>query len=385
MWVLGAVINVDIRNFSKWAKNNEAYAPILVSRFYRFLQEKFLELKKDFYHEKDKETSLFKPLGDGGLFIFGLKEVSEDPPQKLNEEILTAEDREKIEKIVSAISEKIPSQFSQKIIKPISEAGGRADSLSIGIGISFGILKVIYLEDSNKKIDFFGNAINLASRLCSVARPQGIVIDVEGLPFLEQVLKSQNYVINEIVPKGFPPIKVAFSPQVKEIPLKTPRIREEFQHHIEVHVAALCFKEENGELYILAGKRKESRELYPGLWEFGGGQVHKGETFEGAIKRQLWEEFGVKVEVLAPFATYSIPPRGERALIPGLRFICYCVDDSSLKEEGEEHDIIKWIPIKEIDKYHFIPGLKEIARSATQRFKELLNYSKGKDCDHQVE
>ena len=33
MWVLGAVINVDIRNFSKWAKNNEAYAPILVSRF----------------------------------------------------------------------------------------------------------------------------------------------------------------------------------------------------------------------------------------------------------------------------------------------------------------------------------------------------------------
>ncbi|WP_456324020.1 NUDIX domain-containing protein [Desulfonauticus submarinus] len=372
MWVLGAVINVDIRNFSKWAKNNEAYAPILVGRFYKFLQEKFLEIKKDFYPEEDKDKTLFKPLGDGGLFIFGLKEVPEDSPKKVSDEILSAEDKNRIEEIVSSVCEKIPSQFSHKIIKPISEAGGRAESLAIGIGISFGILKIINLDDAGKKIDFFGNAINLASRLGSKAQPQGIVIDVEGLPFLEQSLKSQNYTIAEIMLKGFPPIKAAFSPEVKEIPLKKPHKREEYQHHIEVHVAALCFKEENGQLYILAGKRKASRELYPGLWEFGGGQVHEGETFEGAIKRQLLEEFGVKAEVLAPFVTYSIPPKGERALIPGLRLICYCVDNSSLKEEGEEHDIVKWIPVEEIDKYHFIPGLKEVARSAAERFKELL-------------
>ena len=86
---------------------------------------------------------------------------------------------------------------------------------------------------------------------------------MEGLPFLEQSLKSQNYTIAEIMPKGFPPIKVAFSPEVKEISLKKPRKREDFQHHIEVHVAALCFKEENTQLYILAGKRKKTRALYP--------------------------------------------------------------------------------------------------------------------------
>jgi len=366
MWVLGAVINVDIRSFSKWAKNNEAYAPILVGRFYKFLQEKFLEIKEDI------DKTLFKPLGDGGLLIFGFKEIPADSPKKISDEILSAEDKNRIEEIISFVCEKIPSQFSHQIIRPVSEAGGRAESLAIGIGISFGILKIINLDDAGKKIDFFGNAINLASRLCSEARPQGIVIDVEGLPFLEQSLKSQNYTIAEIMPKGFPPIKVAFSPEVKEISLKKPRKREDFQHHIEVHVAALCFKEENTQLYILAGKRKKTRALYPGLWEFGGGQVHVGETFEGAIKRQLWEEFGVKAEVLTPFATYSIPPKGERALIPGLRFICYCVDDSSLKEEGEEHDIIKWIPVEDIDKYYFIPGLKEVACSAAQSFKELF-------------
>jgi 8-oxo-dGTP pyrophosphatase MutT (NUDIX family) len=366
MWVLGTVINVDIRNFSKWAKNNEAYAPLLVGHFYNFLHKKFLEIRKD------TANTLFKPLGDGGLLIFGLKEVPENFSQKSKHEILSQADKIRIEEIVFDVCEKIPVQFSQEVIRPISEAGGRAESLALGIGISFGILKIINLKGEGTQIDFFGNAINLASRLCNEARPQGIVIDVEGLPFLEQSLKSQNYSIAEIMPKGFPPLKAAFSPEVKEISLKKPRKREDFQHHIEVHVAALCFKDEDDELYILAGKRKKTRALYPGLWEFGGGQVHVGETFEGAIKRQLLEEFGIKAEVLAPFATYSIPPRGERALIPGLRFICYCVDDSSLKEEGEEHDIIKWIPVREIDKYHFIPGLKEIARSAAFKFKELM-------------
>jgi len=186
MWVLGTIINLNIRNFSRWAKNNEAYAPILISHFYKFLQEKFLELKKDFYQENspDRQNSLFKPLGDGGLFIFGLKEVPENSPQKNYSEILTIEDKKRIEKIISLICEKIPSQFSHRIIKPLSEAGGRAESLAIGIGISFGILKVIHF-DNNKdpKIDFFGNAINLSSRLCNMARPQGIVIDVESLPF----------------------------------------------------------------------------------------------------------------------------------------------------------------------------------------------------------
>ncbi len=370
MWVLGAVINIDIRNFSKWAKNNEAYAPLLVGRFYKFLQEKFNELKKELGFTEKEDPLLFKLLGDGCLFIFTFKQISEKQSIKLNEEILTAQEKEKIEKIISFINGKLPSQFAQKVIKPISEAGGRAESLTIGIGISFGILKVIELNGSENKIDFFGNAINLASRLCETAKPQGIVIDIEGLPFLEQILKSQNYVISEVIIKGFPTIKAAFSPEIKKIPFKIPKKREDYQHHIEVHVAALCLKEENGELYILAGKRKQERELYPGLWEFGGGQVHKGETFEGAIKRQLLEEFGVKIEVLAPLGTYSIPPKGERDLIPGLKFVCYCIDDSSFKEEGEEHDIIKWIPLKEIDKYHFIPGLKEEARLAEKVFKE---------------
>ena len=159
---------------------------------------------------------------------------------------------------------------------------------------------------------------------------------------------------------------------------KKPLRREEFQHHIEVHVAGLCFKEEDNQLYILAGKRKKDREIYPGLWEFGGGQVHKGETFEEAIKRQLQEEFGIQAEVLMIFGTYKIPPRGERPLIPGLRFICYCVDDSCLKEESAEHDIIKWIPVEEIDKYQFIPGLKEEARLAIQQFRE--SFVEAKDC-----
>lgn len=141
---------------------------------------------------------------------------------------------------------------------------------------------------------------------------------------------------------------------------------------IKVHVSGLCFKKINGKIYILAGRRRKTKKLYPGYWEFGGGSVCKGETFEEAVKREIWEEFKVVIKVLVPFATYYITVNGDKDLILGLRFICYCIDDSLLENEGEEHDIIKWIPIEEIDKYQFIPGLNEVARSAARQFEILL-------------
>jgi 8-oxo-dGTP pyrophosphatase MutT (NUDIX family) len=86
-------------------------------------------------------------------------------------------------------------------------------------------------------------------------------------------------------------------------------MREDGVGLIEAHVSGVCF---SGDL-VLVAKRAQNREIYPNLWECGGGQVKEGESFEEAVLRQLEEELGVKAKVIAPFKAYEILPKGEKA------------------------------------------------------------------------
>jgi len=52
---------------------------------------------------------------------------------------------------------------------------------------------------------------------------------------------------------------------------------------------------------ILIAKRRATDE-HGGAWEFPGGRVEEGESPEGALTRELNEELGILVEVLAPLA-----------------------------------------------------------------------------------
>lgn len=52
--------------------------------------------------------------------------------------------------------------------------------------------------------------------------------------------------------------------------------------------------------YLLIGRRNEN-DLLGGLWEFPGGRVEAGESFEEALRRELREELGIQIEVLEPF------------------------------------------------------------------------------------
>ena len=144
-------------------------------------------------------------------------------------------------------------------------------------------------------------------------------------------------------------------------------MREEGKEEIEVHVAGICFDNDK----VLALKRSPYRELYPNLWECGGGQVNRGESFDEAVKRQLKEEAGIILGYMKPFGTYEIKIDSEQKIIPGLYYACQIQGYFNRKcpQISEEHTEWKLQPFFKIDKLEFIPGLKENIKKAYSVFK----------------
>ncbi|MGC9310990.1 MAG: NUDIX domain-containing protein [Candidatus Aenigmatarchaeota archaeon] len=167
-------------------------------------------------------------------------------------------------------------------------------------------------------------------------------------------------------------------------------MREDGVDLVEVHVSGICFFGDS----VLVAKRAPNREIYPNLWECGGGQVKKWENFGEAAIRQLKEELGVVAMVLAPFKAYEIPPKfpngpnrnelsginpnrnelsGINAKIPGIRFICRLEGflDGNSPKLSKEHTEWKILPVNKIDGLEFIPGLKEDIEAALTLSKSI--------------
>ncbi len=140
-------------------------------------------------------------------------------------------------------------------------------------------------------------------------------------------------------------------------------MREQSISKIEVHIAGLCFKENQ----VLLAKRASHKKLYPNYWEGCGGQVQSGENFEEAIIRKFKEELGVIIKNQRVFKTYEIiTPKDEQLKIPGLRFICSF--DKYLNHPSPtitpEHTEYRWVNLTELNQLNLIPGLKEDIKEA---------------------
>ncbi len=140
-------------------------------------------------------------------------------------------------------------------------------------------------------------------------------------------------------------------------------MREKKQHKIEVHVAGICLRETDYDIEVLIAKRKDNKELFPGKWECGGGQVRAGENFEEAIKRKMKEELGVIVDRVMIFGTYEImTPQLPQQKIPGIKFVCFWHSYVNGKEpqiDQESFSEWRWNSINELNGTDFIPGIKD--------------------------
>ena len=85
-----------------------------------------------------------------------------------------------------------------------------------------------------------------------------------------------------------------------------------------------------------------------GFWEFPGGKIETGETVEECIKREIWEELGIVIEVGKHLITiaHTYAHLNVTLIVHHCQYI-YGVP------QPIECDEIRWVNLEELDKFNF--------------------------------
>ena len=115
-------------------------------------------------------------------------------------------------------------------------------------------------------------------------------------------------------------------------------------------VAAIIIKNDK---YFIAQRNKNK---HMGLsWEFPGGKVEKGETFEIALKREIKEELNIEIHIINKLGEENY--QDDKINVKLHYFICSILDgEISLNE----HEDSAWVSKKNFSNYSFAEGDRDI-------------------------
>ena len=111
-------------------------------------------------------------------------------------------------------------------------------------------------------------------------------------------------------------------------------------------IVAAAIIEKDG--YILIGKRKRGK-WHAGNWEFPGGTLEEGETYEQCLKRELQEELAITAEV-GDFFCLS-----EHSYTPDwtIKLLAYRTTVISGIYNLNDHEEIRWVKPTDLANYDF--------------------------------
>ena len=115
-------------------------------------------------------------------------------------------------------------------------------------------------------------------------------------------------------------------------------------------VAAIIIKNDK---YFIA---QRNRNKHMGLsWEFPGGKVEKGETFETALKREIKEELNIVINIKNKLGEENY--KDDKINVKLHYFICSHIDGEI---HLNEHEDSAWVTINEFKNYNFAEGDSDI-------------------------
>ncbi len=101
---------------------------------------------------------------------------------------------------------------------------------------------------------------------------------------------------------------------------------------------------------------QRNRNKHMGLsWEFPGGKVEKGETFEIALKREIKEELNIEINIISKLGEENY--QDEKINVKLHYFLCsHIYGDITLSE----HEDSAWVTKNEFKNYNFAEGDSDI-------------------------
>lgn len=111
-----------------------------------------------------------------------------------------------------------------------------------------------------------------------------------------------------------------------------------------------CIDYRNGKIFI--AKRKNTGDM-GGRWEFPGGKIENNENFEIAIKREMMEEFGVKVDVGEHITSSVFFHKDKKCFLDAFE-IHFTEDGKEKPFVLTEHTEYKWEKIENIPNLLFV-------------------------------
>lgn len=123
--------------------------------------------------------------------------------------------------------------------------------------------------------------------------------------------------------------------------------------------------------HILICQRRRDK-VFPLKWEFPGGKVEAGESFEAAIARELKEELGVTAEIGREIyrTTYKYPERDEAIQLAffSARIAEQQDEQFDANNLGIAFEKILWVTPSELPTYDFLAANAELIAKLAKGF-----------------
>jgi ADP-ribose pyrophosphatase len=122
-----------------------------------------------------------------------------------------------------------------------------------------------------------------------------------------------------------------------------------FYHNPKVIAGCIV---EHGDKYLMCQRAIKPR---TGTWTLPAGFMECGETVEEAAKREVWEETGAQIEIIAPYSIFSVPQINEVYIVFRAKLIEF-TDEPGPETLAADLLSAKDIPWDNI----FYPAIKDI-------------------------
>ncbi len=141
-----------------------------------------------------------------------------------------------------------------------------------------------------------------------------------------------------------------------------------------ITACALIHKNFDGVMKVFLPKRAQTKKFLPGDFELPGGHIDWGEDIVEGLKREVMEEFGMRIKVGDPFAafTYSNEVKGSHS-VEVVYFATFDDPIANIKLHPEDHSEFKWISQDEIDS---IGQISDIELKNVRKGLAILNGAK---------